>query len=304
MSNNASSSSRIRVKWINGGLNETLSYSCAQDVKNFKGKVSEYSYCTDTYETTPDKWLKWVEFLLGVGLPIKYSEASNIVTLTDINYIVSGRHFLWLHALIRMVDERESGFKRYVKYVYELRDTERLADLSNYQILQLALFFENTLTEADNVYTHCPFPTIQNDSRIPSKLITHNEAVTRYEVFSSILPMAQCSSRTIRTESVTTWPNPSGRSIQSKLNLESGTIGIFRAKLNSNLNKIFSFLEVIAKDVKSELAVCTKIGKHDTLIKGNVYYVNQSATSKNLKLITVTDPWSKSIRSRHFQLIN
>ena len=300
--------SKISYKHLGDDYGETLSFGCAQDLKNMHEDITEYIFHTEEQSANTAQWDKWVDFLIGMKLPLSYAHCK--VELTDMSFIKSGRHLLWLHALIRMVDEEEIGFKRYVETIYALRAHTRLAYLDNYQIMQLATFFENKITNDSSGYTHASLPSICNDELVCSSLLPIEDIGPRFEIYGQDLEIAGTSTRTVNMRRFKQIVEPySTRSHEIELQLALRLVGYdvntnaFMNNLDANLDKIFEYLEKAKPYNKPITAICTNIGKNSTLIKGNVYLIKDTSLH-NKRLVTVVDSWDRQITSRHFKRID
>jgi len=187
-----SATSKIRIVKKNDRT-ESMTFTCAQDIKSIYSEIKEYSYIP--ISKTKKEWERWIKYLVDMGLKLeiqdhKYDLKIKIV-LTDLSQIQSGSHLLWMHGLIRMISEPESGFKNFVNYVYKLRENEKLKHLDNYQIMQIALMFENTVTNDSNGYTHFPMGTVRNNGVLPVKLITFSDVGFRFSMFKGELGIGE-----------------------------------------------------------------------------------------------------------------
>jgi len=302
--------SRIIVKRLSGTV-ENVSYSCAQDVKSLYGNIQEYTYTPQ--RRTTEQWEQWINFLVEMGLPLELKIDNTVkkVKLVDMNYIKSGQHLLWLHGLIRALEEPEEGFANIIKLVFKFKELDRLKKYDNYQLIQLATFFENKVTDDSPGYTHWPLGTMRNERGIPGRLIKFNTVADRFQMFTGMLSISKTSVQLVnwdRLKSIT--GNHVSESnignehfIQRYLGLQHYNVNDrhFDDNVDTNLDTIEAFLAEAEKKIIPTMVVITNIGSHKELIKSNTYKVE--AMSKNNRIVIVLDHWDRRVKTRHFKTV-
>ena len=309
-----SARSSIKVKKLNGAITSS-NYGCAQDVKGWYGSIEEYSYIPTS--TTQIVWDKWLAYLIEMGIPLEVtgtrSQGNMTITLKDMSYIASGGHLLWLHSLIRLITEPETGFKNFIRYVYELRTRPELKEYDNYQIMQIALTFENRVTDDSGAYTHFMMATASNGGLIPIRLVKSKDVKTRFEVFYGELGLSETAIYGASTETVAKFVGKPHNISQSRSRTVPLIVGIddyenhtksdavVKQNVSKHLPSVMDYFKKVSKMAVGSLVVCTNIGSHSTLIKGNMYKVRD--LSANGKIVRITDAWGADIRTRHFKII-
>jgi alpha-amylase/alpha-mannosidase (GH57 family) len=188
-----------------------------------------------------------------------------------------------------------------------------LKEYTNYQLLQLANFFENLVTSDSSGYTHYMLPTLSNDRLIIAKLITIEEAISRFELLSDILSLSKVSAPGIEYDrfkyltGITIPEQYSDTKLQDAIGLVDyvlplgGSMTKFKEALDSNLDKIFNILSKTSNNITPSIVICTNIGSHKELIKNNTYRIEH--ISKNNRIVTIKDHWNKHVKTRHFKIV-
>ena len=301
-------SSKIEIRTLEGDI-EVHNYNCAQPIKTLYTLIDTYKF--KTMGTDIKDWKKWIAFLVDMGIPlsIKVSTNSNLdISITDMSFVNSGTHLLWIHSLIRMPSELEQGFVKYIEYVYALRDVKKLKKYDNYQIMQLALMFENKVTCAPSSHSHLIFATIAANSQLLISLLTFNEAILKIKVSGALLNLTEAASSSADVSEIVLFLGKNYKGTPRSRDLEvSDILGLklesenCADNINSRLDKILEYFEKIKPLFNSSIVMCTRVKPGSTLIKGNLYRIEDMHRSS--KLVTITDAWGHDILTRHFKTI-
>lgn len=310
-----SSNSTIKFKRLKGTV-QTISYNCAQDVKDLHRDMAEYTFIAPELPTNMQvRADKWYQYLIDMGLPLsvnKANDGTNEINIDDVTYPVDGRHLLWIHGLIRAPQEHESGFSDVIDITLYLRTLDEVKHLDHYQLIQLAMMYQNRITEDTAAYSHWPLATYAADMWMPTQLITINEVAQRIFEFGNNLGLA-------KSAIVGQYPSSMIEEIKQKYpkfetDYGTSTLGYFfdmalpskvtnakKPAIRAAIPVLLEYFEIQAKYKLPTHAICTNIGTASTLIKHNVYLIKKMGRNKNL--ITVQDAWGQEITSRHFKII-
>ena len=301
--------SNIRFKKLDGEYDDTK-FKCAQPLKNMFGSMLEYSYIMDEAAYREGKsrvaYTKWIEYLVEMGLPLKITKikGDSVVAITDFSYVNSRNHLLWVHSLIRMHEEAHqdvSGtyFTEYLDYVYKLRELIPEDTLDNYQIFQMASYFENKVVDTSPTFTHMIFSNVEGTGLIIAKLSTHDQIVDRFLAVEGTLGLNGASAIYLHKRELYSTYGDDQSYTRNILNMVGGNKS---KSMEYNIDKIFEYLARMEHKLQAVLVTTKDRGKHGTLIPGNLYKIN----AQNAQTVSITDGFGNyiSMNKKNITMIN
>ena len=174
------------------------------------------------------------------------------------------------------------------------------------------MMYDTRITDDSAAYSHWPLATLVANGELPMHLTKIGEVPSRMNKFGRSMGMAKAAIE---------GKHPSGMIYEihhkypefKKANNNSETTMLFGIPMPSLVNTInktrikaavpvlLEYFNIQAKYKLPTEVICENIGSQDTLIKGNVYVIDNIGRNKNL--ITVKDSWGQKITSRHFKIV-